>query len=120
MAGFKNKCRDAATLLVAATLWVCVGSASVADDNSLAATHAETGFACNACHMETPPSQAVTTEICTVCHSLGPVLAETTAEIEPNPHASHKGDLPCAACHRAHSASVDACASCHSWGYTVP
>lgn len=110
----------AASLLGVAALVLCVGVAAAAEEDSLAATHAEAGLACNTCHQENPPAQAVATEVCTVCHGLGPDLAETTAEVEPNPHASHKGDLACASCHRIHSASVDACADCHSWGYTVP
>ncbi|MFG5381754.1 cytochrome c3 family protein [Yoonia sp. R2-816] len=120
MACNRSLCTRAATLLVAATMWICIGSAGAADDNTLATTHAYAGLSCMACHVENPPAQPVATETCTVCHGLGQSLAETTAEIEPNPHASHKGDLPCASCHRMHGASVDACAGCHSWGYTVP
>ena len=115
-----NKLLSKVAVWVTATFISFATWAAAEDPQNLATIHAETGLACSACHMENPPAAAVGTEICTACHGLSAEIAERTAEIEPNPHASHKGDLPCASCHRAHEPSVDACAGCHAWGYFTP
>ncbi|WGW04114.1 cytochrome c3 family protein [Tropicibacter oceani] len=86
----------------------------------LADTHVDMGLDCTACHQGSAPPQAVGSAVCKTCHGTFDALANRTAEIEPNPHASHKGEQACETCHRAHEPSVDACAQCHMWGFKVP
>lgn len=90
----------------------------------LAQHHTAAGIGCDGCHggRGNPPGprHPVDTPRCLGCHGSYPAIATATQRLTPNPHASHKGDLPCASCHRAHQPSVDYCSSCHSWGFRVP
>ena len=94
--------------------------APAAAGSFLADKHKAAGIDCKACHTESP-SKPPTKKACLQCH--GPSyasLATKTDKVEPNPHASHQGDLDCASCHHGHKASVDFCAQCHTFGFTVP
>jgi hypothetical protein len=55
-------------------------------------------------------------EQCLSCkeHDSYPALAETTADWERNPHASHWGEMECSLCHNQHRASVLYCTQCHT------
>ena len=48
------------------------------------------------------------------------LLAATTANERPNPHASHRGEVDCAECHHVHKASVTQCNQCHAFDMTTP
>jgi RecJ-like exonuclease len=82
--------------------------------------HVTKGISCAQCHaqnMATPP----TTATCLGCHGgTYEKLAATTAKDQPNPHASHRGDLDCAECHHVHKASVTLCNQCHTYDMTTP
>jgi hypothetical protein len=82
--------------------------------------HVAAGVACDGCHTErlpTPPTVAT----CLGCHGGSyPSLAAKTAQDQPNPHQSHQGEVPCAACHHVHAASVTFCNRCHSFDMTTP
>ena len=49
------------------------------------------------------------------CHDLTKAeLAVATKDYARNPHTAPHGDVACSDCHKAHRASVNYCASCHS------
>lgn len=97
-------------------LWTGVAPAA----DMLADRHAVTGINCASCHGKTEPQQKVASEVCTSCHGNYAAIAAKTAKLDPNPHASHRGDLPCETCHNAHKPSVDFCQQCHDFGFKVP
>jgi len=81
--------------------------------------HVGAGLGCAKCHPG-PPTRAVAGSACLACHggSYGALAAKT--EAIPNPHASHRGEVPCGECHRVHSASVTLCNQCHSFDLSTP
>jgi len=83
--------------------------------------HSEKGVNCAACHAAAPPPAAPAMTVCLGCHggSYQAIAAKTTS-VEPNPHASHQGDIPCASCHHIHKASESFCDQCHSFGLKTP
>lgn len=82
--------------------------------------HIAAGLNCSACHAESPPAKAPDTAACTKCHGSYSDIAAKTAQDQPNPHASHLGDIPCASCHHIHQASVTYCAQCHNFDMKTP
>jgi len=107
------------TVLAAALpLWAhaaAQGAAPGAGHGFLIDTHLAAGLHCAACHIESPPARPVAMATCLGCHGGSyDRLAATTASDHPNPHQSHQGDVPCAACHSIHRASENFCASCHT------
>jgi hypothetical protein len=86
----------------------------------LADKHKSLNITCDQCHKETPPKEKVSTEVCIGCHGGYDKLFELTKKFTANPHEHHDGDLPCEACHHAHKASEDQCASCHNFFFKVP
>jgi fumarate reductase flavoprotein subunit len=89
-----------------------------ADQEFLADRHKAKGVPCEGCHKDTPP-KAVEMKTCLGCHGDYKALAAKTQHVEPNPHASHEGELACGACHHGHKPGEDYCARCHSFGYKV-
>jgi fumarate reductase flavoprotein subunit len=82
--------------------------------------HAAAGLACNKCHTEST-AKAPETATCLACHGgTYDKLAATTAQDQPNPHASHRGQVSCAECHHVHMASVTLCNQCHTYDMTTP
>ena len=82
--------------------------------------HVAAGVACNGCHTEAPPKPP-TVAICLTCHGGSyESLAAKTAQDEPNPHQSHRGEVHCSACHHVHAASVMFCNQCHRFDMTTP
>jgi hypothetical protein len=76
--------------------------------------HIAAKLTCADCH-PTMPAQPTATATCLGCHGgTYDVLAAQTGADEPNPHQSHQGDVPCAACHHVHKASENFCAQCHT------
>ncbi len=82
--------------------------------------HIAAGLDCAACHVDAPPPQVPAMTVCTGCHGSYQDIAAKSASDEPNPHASHLGDIPCASCHHVHKASETYCDQCHSFGLTTP
>ncbi len=82
--------------------------------------HVAAGLSCDACHAENPPAKAADQSACIKCHGSYKDIAAKTAADQPNPHASHLGDIPCASCHHVHQASVTYCAQCHNFDLTTP
>ena len=82
--------------------------------------HKEMGIQCEGCHKEMPPQKKVPAAICQECHGDYNTLAGKTEKVEPNPHMSHEGRLPCETCHHSHKPSEDHCADCHNFGFKVP
>jgi hypothetical protein len=76
--------------------------------------HLAAGVTCAQCHTQTtatPPNTAT----CLSCHGATyGKLAELTAKDNPNPHASHQGELDCNECHHVHVASETLCSQCHN------
>jgi hypothetical protein len=82
--------------------------------------HVAAGLNCASCHSESPPAKQPGAAVCTKCHGGYQDLAAKTAADQPNPHASHLGDIPCESCHRIHQASVIYCAQCHNFDFKTP
>ncbi len=112
---FAHRLALCTALLLSAALAQSVGA-----DELLAARHKAAGLACAGCHGEATPHAPGATAVCLNCHGSYAAIAAKTATSDPNPHASHKGELPCESCHHAHKPSVDYCAQCHDWGFKVP
>ena len=82
--------------------------------------HVAACLTCNKCHTEST-AKAPETATCLACHGgTYAKLAEITSGDQPNPHASHQGDLPCAQCHHVHMKSVTMCNKCHTYDMTTP
>jgi hypothetical protein len=82
--------------------------------------HVAAGLNCASCHSESPPAKQPDAAVCSKCHGSYQDLAAKTAADQPNPHASHLGDIPCESCHRIHQASVIYCAQCHNFDFKAP
>ena len=106
-----------AVLVALVCVSVCTGLVAAAD--LLADRHSTRGLGCASCHGTTGPQTAVTAATCIACHGAYTAIAEKTARLDPNPHASHRGELACGECHHAHQPSVDFCAQCHDFGFKV-
>ena len=76
---------------------------------------------CHACHVEEPASKPPEMTMCLSCHGgTYARLAATTQLVQPNPHASHQGPIPCSVCHHVHSPSRMFCNNCHNFDLTTP
>jgi len=81
--------------------------------------HVVAGVTCAKCHTKntaTPPD----TPTCLSCHGGTYAKLGATTKSEPNPHASHQGEIPCAQCHNVHKASVTVCNQCHTFDMKAP
>ncbi|NPU84361.1 MAG: cytochrome c3 family protein [Syntrophaceae bacterium] len=110
-------------LLIAVMAAFCPGGWNrerswAAEQEFLADRHKAKEIPCEGCHKETPP-KAVEMKTCLGCHGEYKALAAKTQHVEPNPHASHEGELACGACHHGHKPGEDYCAKCHSFGFKV-
>lgn len=79
--------------------------------------HVTKGLPCTACHTAMPPKGAPETKVCLSCHKNSyTAMAEVTVKVNPNPHTSHEGEVPCADCHKGHEPFVYGCgkAGCHT------
>jgi fumarate reductase flavoprotein subunit len=82
--------------------------------------HIGAGLDCASCHRDAPPPNAPAMTACVGCHGSYQQIAARTAADQPNPHGSHLGELPCAACHHVHKASETFCDQCHAFGMHPP
>ena len=82
--------------------------------------HVAAGLNCAACHAESPPSKPAEQAACIKCHGTNAQLAAKTVNDQPNPHASHLGEIACTSCHHIHQASVLYCAQCHNFDLKTP
>jgi len=82
--------------------------------------HLAAGVNCAGCHANAAPPAVPAMTVCTGCHGSYQQIAAKTAQDDPNPHASHQGDIPCSSCHHVHQASVTFCDQCHAFGMTTP
>ena len=82
--------------------------------------HTAAGLNCASCHAESPPSKAPDNSACMKCHGSYADVAAKTAQDQPNPHASHLGQIPCTSCHHVHQASQIYCAQCHNFDMKTP
>jgi fumarate reductase flavoprotein subunit len=82
--------------------------------------HIVAGLNCASCHHDAPPPNAPEMTACIGCHGSYQQIAAKTATDQPNPHASHLGEIPCSACHHVHQASEMFCDQCHAFGLTPP
>ena len=79
--------------------------------------HLAKGLQCQACHTPFPPKGAPEVKVCLSCHKGSyTAMAEVTAKVNPNPHTSHEGEIPCTDCHKGHEPFVYGCgrAGCHT------
>lgn len=77
---------------------------------------------CKDCHGSNNPTIAPKGwDTCVSCHGDYDTLAETTADVDPNPHKTHYTDMPCGECHMVHQpSSLKVCQSCHNLEMNVP
>jgi hypothetical protein len=101
-------------------LTISTPSICAAQDQFLVEKHKKIGVECQGCHQENPPSKSVMTPVCLGCHGDYTKIASQTEKVDPNPHASHEGNLPCNVCHNAHKPSKNHCATCHNFTFKVP
>jgi hypothetical protein len=89
-------------------------------------SHNQNGVSCEQCHGKQEliegRKEPDTHSHCVRCHGDYAEMIKKTAKsrYEKNPHKSHLPDLQCSACHHAHKAFEDICASCHSFDYRAP
>ncbi len=58
----------------------------------------------------------VTKQQCMQCHGSYEQLGEKTANLEPNPHKSHMGEVNCEDCHKVDKAKPELmCDQCHQF-----
>jgi hypothetical protein len=87
----------------------------------LADKHVAANVGCESCHQEDPPAKTVTTDVCLGCHEDYSPSNKTDAADYMDPHNSHMTYSDCGACHNAHKASREQCASCHGdLGFNIP
>lgn len=96
------------------------GAAPGAGHGFLIDKHLAAGLNCASCHANAAPPAAPTESVCTSCHGSYEQIAAKSASDNPNPHASHLGNIPCASCHHVHQVSVLYCDQCHAWELTTP
>jgi hypothetical protein len=82
--------------------------------------HIGAGLNCASCHHDAPPPNAPEMAVCLMCHGSYQQIASKTASDQPNPHASHVGEIPCASCHHVHKASEMFCNGCHGFALIPP
>lgn len=104
------------TSLIGVGLLVGVATAALAQP-SVNGKHAS--LDCAACHGQASPASRAPTSSCINCHGDNAAVATKTANVKPNPHASHEGDLRCTKCHRVHSESVIYCNECHQFSFKL-
>lgn len=90
-------------------------NACYASAYELRGKHLEAALDCETCHATSTPVRRAPASSCTKCHEDYPALGELTANAEPNPHASHQGEIRCTACHKVHEPSVLYCDTCHAF-----
>lgn len=103
-------------------------SETVSKDKFLGGYHmTKQGMTCEDCHQEKAPvagklkKQPVKDlDICASCHGRLEEVAKLKPELEPNPHTTHEGEIPCDECHHSHSQSVSYCDQCHAFGFVAP
>lgn len=69
---------------------------------------------CATCHAD-GKFTAPTKETCLKCHGSYAKVAERTAKMTPNPHASHRGEPQCTNCHSMHAQPRFECNDCHNF-----
>ncbi len=82
--------------------------------------HGQQSVTCRACHGTYFPERRPATEQCYTCHGSYQLVASLTEDVEPNPHASHLGEIRCTICHKSHEKSVLYCNQCHLFDLEVP
>jgi hypothetical protein len=78
-------------------------------------SHAGMVVSCAACHLDKTPPVAPETKACLACHGSYETVAGRTKALKPNPHDSHKGEVPCSDCHSSHGNQKLMCNACHNF-----
>jgi hypothetical protein len=102
-------------LLVVLGYLLLAGTAFAQQKYEVKDTHAGLGVACAACHLDKNPPTAPETKACLVCHESYEAVAGRTKALKPNPHESHKGEVPCSDCHSSHGNQKLSCNACHNF-----
>lgn len=93
--------------------FLLLGSVSAQD---ILGKHGQMGFACAMCHGDAnPPTKRAPISACMQCHESYERVAALTADVVPNPHQSHQGEVRCTLCHKSHEPSVLYCNECHQF-----
>ena len=82
--------------------------------------HIGAGRSCASCHRNAPPPMAPDMTVCTGCHGNYSQIAAKATSAQPNPHASHLGEIACTTCHHVHRASQSLCDQCHTFSMNPP
>ncbi len=90
-------------------LFVNAYAAPAAQTETLAQIHAKAGF-------QWPKDESrVNNNPCFACHKSYEELAKKTANLDPNPHKSHLGNVRCTECHSGYGKSQLMCNTCHKF-----
>lgn len=98
-----------------------------------AGDHSQVGIGCLSCHPRTIGDELseqvayrtgnyreplrevkVRQEVCLRCHGDYALMGDRTADVVPNPHLSHLGQVDCRVCHKMHKETVNYCFDCHT------
>lgn len=109
-----------AALALAVSLAAGISSAQAADQKYLADRHIAAGMQCATCHKDGAPKAGavVSKDTCKSCHNPAD-LAKATANLNPNPHYNHLGDVNCTDCHKGHQQPQLMCNDCHKFSLKV-
>lgn len=108
-----------ASVLTTLSIIVVLGATAWGDGNRTS-KHQTRGVSCEQCHGVPTPDKQPTTAQCLQCHESYDKVASLTKKDDPNPHASHQGELRCTLCHKEHARSVLSCNECHQYTQSVP
>lgn len=101
---------------------LCIGlvcSSYATPEMSVTGKHFDNGVTCVDCHDTDNPVKKASVSACSTCHGEYADVAELTASMEINPHASHQGEVRCTLCHKTHEPSVLMCNNCHEFEMAV-
>lgn len=100
---------------------ICTLFVGICSAENLADFHVQQGAKCEVCHQEQAPkpNSRVNPQNCLACHKSFEAVAERTNKLEPNPHNSHLGEVPCSDCHQGHKEYKNMCNDCHQFNWTA-
>jgi len=76
--------------------------------------HESNKVECAACHLN-GTEKIAPDSACYTCHGTYEDMAKATAELKPNPHDAHIGQIRCTLCHSTHKPSKVYCDECHTF-----
>jgi len=117
-----NKFTNLSFLVLIAVFALSFSTASAVQKKQLVEKHSDAGVQCIDCHAAWKDASApAKVDACLGCHDGYEWMAEKTKNLQPNPHASHLGNVKCTECHKVHAVpSQILCDKCHNFGQVLP